>query len=124
MSSVTELAEQVRQALESGDLSAYQHLLSPRVRWGDPPWGCDNRGQVLAWYEAARARGVRARVTEVLPGARGLLVGLLVTGRGEPGDAEGPTPRWQVLVVEDGLIAEIVGFDDRDEALAAAGVSG
>ena len=129
-----ELAGQVRAALGSGDLTAYGHLLAPDVRWGPPGdqvSGCHNRRQVLEWYQAARDQGMRAEVTEVVSGTDRLLVGLVVSGRrAEDGDDEdgddevgGDGPRWQVLTVRDGLIADIRGFDDRAEAAAEAGVT-
>ena len=125
-----QLAGQVRAALGSGDLTAYRHLLAPDVRWGPPGdqvSGCHTRGQVLDWYQAARDQGVRAEVTEVAAGTDRLLVGLVVSGRhGEDGGhagSGGARPRWQVLTVRDGLIADIRGFDDRAEAAAEAGVT-
>ena len=113
-----DLAETVRVALESADLDAYQELLAPDVHWGapdSPQPGCSNRNQVLSWYKRARDDGMTARVTEVVPGPECLLVGLEVSGRE-------PSLRWQVLRVEDGLIVDITGFDDRAEAAARAGV--
>jgi hypothetical protein len=122
---VTELAEQVRDALEAGDLAAYQHLLAPHVRWGpadEPGAGCHNRSQVLGWYRSARDRGMSATVNEVVAGTDRLLVGLTVSNNQEPGDGGSGAARWQVLTVQDGLITDIRGFDDRDEAAARAGI--
>jgi ketosteroid isomerase-like protein len=112
------LAERVRTALQSGDLTAYRELLDPNVRWGpldDPSSGCTNRDEVLTWYRRGRARGVRAAVTETVVQGDTILVGLRVTGNPaeEPG---GEVDRWQVLRVVDGRIVDIRGFDDRVEA--------
>lgn len=115
---IDDLAEKVRVALESADLDGYQELLAPDVHWGPPDspgWGCRNRNEVLSWYKKARDTGMRARVTEVVAGTDCLLVGLEVSGREE-------SLRWQVLRIRDGLIADIVGFDSRDEAAARAGL--
>ena len=115
---IDDLAGKVRVALGSGDLDAYQELLAPDVHWGppdSPEWGCRNRNEVLTWYKKARDDGMRARVTEVVVGPGCLLVGLEVSGR------EGSL-RWQVLRIEGGLIADIAGFDSRDQAAARAGV--
>ena len=115
---VDDLAEKVRTALESSDLEGYEELLAPDVHWGppdSPEWGCRNRHDVLSWYKKARDAGVSARVTEVVAGTNCLLVGLEVSGREE-------SLRWQVLRIKDGLIADIAGFDTRDEAAARAGV--
>ena len=115
------LADQVAAALEAADLSAYRELLHPDVRWGAPDAkrpSCRNRDQVLAWYQRGRESGVRASVTEVVILGDRLLVGLNV--RGGQGDDEGGVPRWQVLTVSDGRVVDIVGFDDRAEAVARA----
>jgi ketosteroid isomerase-like protein len=117
-----EMAELVKAAIESPDLAAYGDLLDPDVRWGapdDPTPSCRNRGQVLAWYARGREAGVRARVTEVTVAGDKLLVGLTVTGGVEGGAVE----RWQVLTLSGGRIADIRAYDDRDEAVARAGVS-
>ena len=120
--SAQRLAGQVRQALQAADLTAYADLLAPDVRWGppgDPSPPCQNRGQVLAWYQRGRDAGIRARVTETLVSGDRILVGLKVTGdQGSDGDRD----RWQVLTVRGGQITSIVGFDNRDEAAASAGV--
>jgi hypothetical protein len=115
------IADQLRTALESADLTGYAHLLDPDVRWGAPgdqEFGCKNRNQVLAWYQRGREAGVRARVTETVVCGDRILVGLEVTGR-ESGDGE---RRWQVLSVRDGLVVDIAGYDDRDQAAASAGL--
>src|SRR6516162_3046421 len=54
---VERLAGRVRLALEAADLDAYAELLDPGVRWGppgDPVPPCQNRAQVLAWYQRGR----------------------------------------------------------------------
>jgi hypothetical protein len=123
---IGELAVQVRAAMETGDLEAYQDLLAPDVHLGpvdEADWGCHNRSEVLAWFKAAREKGVRATVNEVVIGTHCLLVGLTVSGTQAADDLGGAAPRWQVLTVKDGYIADICGFDDRDQAAARAGVS-
>lgn len=116
------LAEQVRSALEAGDLGSYSDFLADDVRWGpadEPEWGCRNRREVLSWYGAARDRGMRATVEEVFTGEGCIVVGLTVS---DIGGSQELTRRWQVLTVRGDQIAEIVGFDDRDQAVARAGV--
>ena len=123
---IAELAERVRTALEAGNLDAYRDLLAPDVHWGpadEPEWGCHNRGEVLAWYKAARDGGMRATVSEVVAGTGCLLVGLTVLAIPVSDGRVDTAPRWQVLVVKEGLIADICGFDDRTEAAARAGIS-
>ena len=74
------LTEQVRSALESGDLDAIRDLLDPGARWGAPEGpsdaDCRNHNQVIAWWASARAAGARAVVTEVTASAGTLLVRL------------------------------------------------
>ena len=119
------LAGLVGQALAGADLEAYADLLHPDVRWGapgDPSPPCQSRAQVLAWYRAGREAGTRARVTETVVAGDKILVGLRVTALPAlPGSAE-EQDRWQVLTVRDGMVGDIRGFEDRDEAAAAAGL--
>ncbi len=122
---VMELAERVAAALEGGDLDAYHELLAPGVHWGPPDqaeWGCHNRREVLAWYKAARRQGLQARVDEVVAGTDCILVGLSVMGHRGSDEGPVPRPRWQVLTINDGLIVDICGFDDRHQAAARAGI--
>ena len=124
--SMEELAGVVEAALTDGDLEAYRDLLAPNAHWGapdSPQWGCQNRNQIIKWYQAAKDEGMRYTITEVVPGSDALLVGMMVQGRGEEGEANGIQPRWQVLQVEDGLIIDICGFEDRAEAAARVGVA-
>jgi ketosteroid isomerase-like protein len=120
------VARQVRTALESADLSAFADLLDPDVRWGAPDAkvpSCRNRAQVLAWYEKGRQAGTRATVTEVTVLGDQLVVGLAVGGTQATPARSGVALRWQVLTVRGGRIVDIVGFDDRSEAVARAGPS-
>jgi hypothetical protein len=52
-----------------------------------------------------------------------IVVGLTVLGN-QAGDdkTEGVRQRWQVLTVRDGRVVDIVGFDDRADAAARAGL--
>jgi ketosteroid isomerase-like protein len=104
------VAEKVRSALDAGDLAAFGDLLSPDVHWGapgdaNPP--CQNRAQVLKWYEKGRARGRRGTVTEVSVHGNAVLVGLRLNS-GED--------RWQVLRVGPDGIRDIRGYEDRASA--------
>lgn len=118
------LAGLLGQALAEADLDAYADLLHPDVRWGapgDPSPPCQNRDQVLTWYRNGWEAGTRARVTETVAAGDKILVGLRVTGA--PSESAGNEfDRWQVLTVRDGMVADIRGFDDRNEAAAAAGL--
>ncbi|MDP9259809.1 MAG: nuclear transport factor 2 family protein [Actinomycetota bacterium] len=121
------LAQRVRSALDAADLSAFGELLDPNVRWGapgDPSPMCRNRAQVLSWYQGGRNAGVRARVSEVtVVGDRTILVGLRVVRNAAPLESGVESERWQVLTVGDGRVVDIVGFDERSDAVACAGQS-
>lgn len=119
------LAGLIGLALAAADLDAYADLLHPDVRWGapgDPAPPCQNRAQVLAWYRTGREAGTRAQVTEAVAAGDRILVGLRVSGLQAETGVSGEVDRWQVLAIRDGLVADIRGFDDRDEAAAAAGL--
>jgi ketosteroid isomerase-like protein len=121
-----ELAETVKQALDSGDLEKYSTLLAPDATWGAPDdneWGCHNRREVLTWYRRAQEAGMRAEVSEVVVGEGKLLVGVRVSGNDAAEDNGGTIDRWQVLTIRDGLVADIRGFEDRAEAARRAGIT-
>jgi ketosteroid isomerase-like protein len=118
-----EVARQVRTALEAAELTAFSDLLHPDVRWGppdDPTPPCRNREQVLAWYRRGQESGARARVSEVVVVGDRILVGLVVRGTGAARERGGQATRWQVLTVRAGQVVDIVGYDQRSEAVARA----
>ena len=118
------LARQVRIALDAADLSSFSELLDPDVTWGAPGArrpSCRNRDQVLAWYQRGRQAGVRAQVSDVSILDDRLLISLTVRGAPAAEDHGGAALRWQVLTVRDGRIVDIVGFDDREDAVSHAG---
>lgn len=120
------LARRVRVALETADLAAFSELLDANVRWGPPGDAsppCQNREQVLAWYERAKASGASATVSEITVVGDQLLVSLAVGGTEKSQKRGDQATRWQLLSVRDGLVSEIVGFDRRDEAEAYAATS-
>lgn len=116
-----ELAEEVRKALVAEDVSAFAELLDADVTWGapgarNPP--CKNRNQVLSWYQRAREGGIRGSVFDVAVLGDRLLVSLSVRGTEDARERGGTALRFQVLTVRDGRIVDIVGFDDKAEALS------
>jgi ketosteroid isomerase-like protein len=118
-----ELADRIRAALDSGDLTDAADLLDPDVRWGapdDPTPSCQNRPDVIAWYQRARAAGVEVHVTEVTVHGAKLLVGVHVVTGPPTQPRGGPVERWQVLTVTDGRVVDIRGYDERGEAAARA----
>jgi RimJ/RimL family protein N-acetyltransferase/ketosteroid isomerase-like protein len=117
------IAERVKTALEAADLSAFSDLLDPNVTWGAPgdrSPECQNRAQVLAWYQRGRESGTRAQVLEIVVLGDRLLVGLSVTGNSVAPASDGTTERWQLLSLAGGRIVDIRGFQERDEAVAHA----
>ncbi len=119
--SINQVAKELRLAYETADISILGELLDEKVTWGapgdqSPP--CKNRQQVLTWYQRGMASGASANVTDVDVIGNQILVGLVV--RGTPGAREqgGHAARWQVFEVGDGHVVEIVGFDEKSEAVA------
>jgi ketosteroid isomerase-like protein len=119
--SLTALAGRVKTALGTGDSDSFRELLDPGVHWGppgDPSPPCQNREQVIAWYERAKDAGASAVVSEVSVVGDRIVVGLVVAGTGGARARGGHATRWQVLSVANGRIADIVGFEEKQEALA------
>jgi ketosteroid isomerase-like protein len=120
------IARQISAALEAADLSAFSDLLDPHVHWGapgDPSPACQNRDQVMSWYQRGKQEGVRARVSETVVSGDRILVGLRVAGGPASEHSADEAERWQVLTVRGGRVVDIVGFDDRGEAAARAGLA-
>lgn len=118
-SGIDAIAGRVRDALDSADLDLFAELLDPRVTWGapgDPSPSCQNRQQVLAWYDRGRAAGRKAQVLSVTTHGDKILVAMTVSSTA--GDAS--AARWQVLTVAGGCITDIRGYDQEVEARAAA----
>jgi ketosteroid isomerase-like protein len=116
-----EVAALVRQALLTEDVRAFGELLDPDVTWGAPGArnpSCKNRDQVLAWYQRGRDAGVRGRVLDVAILGDRLLVSMSLRGTEAAQERGGAALRFQVLTVRNGRIVDIVGFDDKAEALS------
>ena len=116
-----EIAVLVRGALVAEDLTAFSELLDPAVTWGAPGArnpSCKNRNQVLAWYQRGRDAGVRGSVYDVEVLGDRLLVSMSVRGTDNAKERGGAALRFQVLTVWNGKVVDIVGFDDKTEALS------
>ena len=105
--------------MESADLDAIAELLAPNVTWGppgaqSPP--CQSKQQVLQWYQRGKFAGATARVTDLDVKGDKILVGLVVLGLVHEHQGE-PVVRWQVFTVAGGLITDIVGFEEKSDAL-------
>src|SRR5277367_434310 len=118
---IDEIAALVRNALAAEDLSAFTELLDPAVTWGAPGArspACKNRNQVLAWYLRGRDAGVRGSVYDVEVLGDRLLVSMSVRGTETARERGGAALRFQVLTVRRSKVVDIVGFDDKTEALS------
>ena len=116
-----EIAMLVRNALAAEDLSAFAELLDPAVTWRAPGArnpSCKTRNQVLAWYQRGRDAGVRGSVHDVEILSDRLLVSMSVRGTENARERGGAALRFQVLTVRRGKVVDIVGFDDKTEALS------
>jgi hypothetical protein len=119
------ITKRIQAALDASDPTELRELLDPDVRWGPPNArnpGCKNRDQVIAWYEKGRASGVEGQVSDIEVLGDRVLVTLVVRGTDAAKDRGGTALRWQVLSIKAGLVIDIVGFDDRSEAVAFADV--
>jgi hypothetical protein len=119
-----QVAGQVRRALAGENLSALTELLDPDVTWGAPGArtpSCKNRNQVVAWYQRGRDAGVRGSVFDVEVIGDRLLVSMTVRGTENAQERGGAALRYQVLTVRNNRIVDIVGFDDKTEAVDYAG---
>jgi ankyrin repeat protein len=113
------VAAQLRAAFDTSDLELLGSVLHDDVRWGGGPAGCHNRNQVLDWYQALYNQGVQGRVTEQLLEADAVMLGLALTkpaGAGRPGLGD---MQYQVFRVADGLVVEIWGLADREDAVSS-----
>jgi ketosteroid isomerase-like protein len=119
--SVAEIGALVRRALVSEDLPAFTELLDPDVTWGAPGArnpSCKNRNQVLAWYQRGQEAGVQGSVYDVEVIGDRLLVSMSVQGTRSARERGTAALRFQVLTIRSDKIVEIVGFDDKAEALS------
>jgi len=121
---IQETAALVRRALAAEDVDAFAELLDPAVTWGAPGATnptCKSREQVLAWYQRGRDAGVRGSVYDVEVLGNRLLVSMSVRGTENAQERGGAALRFQVLTVRSGRIVDIVGFDDKADALSYVG---
>lgn len=119
-------AEKLRQAFEQGDERLLASVLDPTVRWGgeeEEPDTCHSRGEVLAWYGKLKAAGVSATVEEVIDCGDVVVLGLAISRPEGRTGSEVPLVVFQVFRLAAGLVVDIRGFPEREEALASAGGS-
>ena len=102
----------VREAIDQGDLTAFEEVLAPDVVWVGlwPGQLCRNREQVLEMLRAAQANGIPARPE-------------IVRDEGDRFVVDPHLPiveRHQVFVLDEaGVVSEVRAYPDRAAALAA-----
>jgi hypothetical protein len=114
---VADVAVQLRLAFESMDLELLAPLLHPDVRWGDgpEPRACRSKADVLVTFARLLGDGVDGAVIDVIVLPDGVVIGHQVTW--PPGhDPDRRAVVWQSFRVQDGLVTEISGHDDREDA--------
>jgi glyoxalase/bleomycin resistance protein/dioxygenase superfamily protein len=101
-----ELADQVRAALTSHDVSLLEPHMADDTRWGS----CVGRSQVVEYMNSV-SRGVDVDVDEIVAYPDRIVVALRPSNQ--------PESLHQVVFVRDGKIVELRGVGSRDEALTA-----
>ena len=101
----------IRDAIEQGDLTAFEEVIAPDIVWVGlwPGQLCRNRSEVLEMLKAARAGGIEARPE-------------IVRDEGDRFVVDPHLPideRHQVFVLDDGVVTEVRAYPDRAAALAA-----
>jgi ketosteroid isomerase-like protein len=99
----------VREAIEQGDLTAFEEVLAPDIVWVGqwPGQLCRNRAEVLEMLEHARAEGIEATPEIIRDEGDRFVVDPHLDGR------------HQVFVLDEDLVSEVRAYPDRDAALAA-----
>jgi hypothetical protein len=123
VNALDDIARRVRSAFESGDVQAFSAMLAPNAQWGAPEQKvptCQNRQQILEWYQLAYDAGARATVTDVEMHGGNLVIGLQVTGAPRAKKKDQVQVRWQVLGVKDDLVTSICGYQRKGDAVASA----
>jgi SnoaL-like protein len=101
----------IREAIEQGDLTAFEEVLAPDIVWVGlwPGQLCRNRAEVLEMLKTAQAGGIDARPE-------------IVRDEGDRFVVDPHLPideRHQVFVLADGVVSEVRAYPDRASALAA-----
>jgi ketosteroid isomerase-like protein len=100
-----------REAIEQGDLAAFEEVLAPDVVWVGlwPGQLCRNRDEVLEMLKQAQANGLQPRPE-------------IVRDEGDRFVVDPHLPidgRHQVFVLREGVVSEVRAYPDRAAALAA-----
>jgi ketosteroid isomerase-like protein len=127
-----EIARQVVDAVNRRDADAFVAALSPDVEWEDDLFGTESdrtyRGtvEVRGWLDRIWEpwESLHMEVLEIIPaGGDRVIFGFELTARGKESGAETHARFWTVTRIADGKIRSRQTFNDRREALAAAGLT-
>jgi len=119
-------------AFNRSDADAFAALCLPNIEWEDAifwsetPRTFRGREQIRQWFEQVREpwEDIQIAVTDVIEASGDtLVVPSEVTGRGRGSGVETRLFVWQVMSFSDGKTATRKVFQDRDEALEAAGLA-
>jgi len=118
-----DVADQLTAALETGDAHLMEPLLDPAARWGgeqETEETCHSRGDVLTWYRRLYDSGVRVEVTDIVVRERSVVLSMALTGSKTGPRGQLPDLVHQVFHLEAGLVIDIRGYPQREDALAWA----
>ena len=128
-----ENVEIVRVAVDAFRRAAWEESvdwMAPEVEWHDTPDLPGARryrgreGVLAQWRDMAEALDAfTVEVEQLFDAGDQVVVFLTSRGRGRVSGIEVSRKLAQVCTVRDGQITRIVGYDDRAQALAAAGLS-
>jgi ketosteroid isomerase-like protein len=112
-----ELAQRGYEAIARGDLDTIRDMLAPDVKWhgGNPVDGCRNRDEVLAFMRRPERPPEMVELVEIVDAGEQVVVIMR-----RPSETE---LHANLTTFRDGIVVEMVHFDDPDDALAAAGVA-
>lgn len=116
--STAERVREVHAALARGDYETLAAALHPAVRWhaGHPQEGCRNREQALAWMRRAGDSGrPLPEIVDVVQAGQCVVVVLQPRARAGQPD---PPRTANLTTLRDGLVVEMVHYEDPEAALA------
>ena len=128
-----ENVEIVRRGVDAFSRAAWEEsveLMSPEVEWHDSPDLPGARvyrgreGVLAQWRGMAEALDdFTVEIEQFFDGGDQVVMFLTSRGRGRVSGIEVSRKIAQVCTVQDGQVVKIVGYDNREQALEAAGLS-
>ena len=128
-----EIVRRLWSAAERGDDQAVYALYDSGIVWtshagsplgmgGGTTYGHDGVRQFFRdWLESFEL--YYAKADEFVEAGDQVVVGYRVSGRGKASGMNVEMPRWNVYGIRNGLVAQVEIFDNKPEALEAAGLS-